>query len=70
MFQRAATRDCSLNRQKCSEISVLMAPIKGEILAGSAGWVAVTLNVVPGLEVPGTCTSAAGRRTGSHLVPG
>ena len=28
---------------------VLMAPTKREILAASAGWVAVTLNVVPGL---------------------
>ncbi|CAI8415693.1 MAG: Uncharacterised protein [Cyanobium sp. ARS6] len=26
-----------------------MAPTKSEILAASAGWVAVTLNVVPGL---------------------
>ena len=30
-------------------VPVLMAPTKKEILAASAGWVAVTLNVVPGL---------------------
>ena len=28
-----------------------MAPTKREIIAASAGWVAVTLNVVPGLGV-------------------
>ena len=43
-----------------------MAPTKQEILAASAGWVAVTLNVLPGLGA-GTSISAAGRRTGSRL---
>ena len=44
-----ATRDGSRYRQKCTETPVVMAPTKREIIAASAGWVAVTLNVVPGL---------------------
>ena len=42
-------RDCFRRRQKCFETLVFMAPTKREILAASAGWVAVTLNVIPGL---------------------
>ena len=42
-----------------------MAPSRQEILAASAGWVAVTLNVMA-WELA-ISINAAGRRTGSHL---
>lgn len=47
----AATHGWCLGPRKWSwiPVPVLMAPTKKEILAASAGWVAVTLNVVPGL---------------------
>ena len=47
-FQSVAAHRWCLGPRKWSDIPVLMAPTKKEILAASAGWVAVTLNVVPG----------------------
>ena len=48
---QAAAHGWCLGPRKWSwiPVPVLMAPTKKEILAASAGWVAVTLNVVPGL---------------------
>jgi len=48
-LQRGAAHGFCRRPRQCAERSVLMAPTKKEILAASAGWVAVILNVVPGL---------------------
>lgn len=36
-------------RQSASTLALLMTPSREQILAASAGWVAVVLNVIPGL---------------------
>jgi len=52
-MQRNATRRCSqlsnAPRQSAASVGAVMVPTREQILAASAGWVAVVLNVVPGL---------------------
>lgn len=52
-MQRNATRRCSqlsnAPRQSAVSVGAVMLPTREQILAASAGWVAVVLNVVPGL---------------------
>ena len=52
-MQRNATRRCSqlsnAPRQSAVSVGAVMVPTREQILAASAGWVAVVLNVVPGL---------------------
>ena len=52
-MQRNATRRCSqlsnAPRQSAVSVGAAMVPTREQILAASAGWVAVVLNVVPGL---------------------
>jgi hypothetical protein len=52
-MQRNATRSCSqpsrAARQSATSVGAVMVPTREQILAASAGWVAVVLNVVPGL---------------------
>ena len=48
-MDECSPRAMALNIDKNAPKHLLMAPTKREILAASAGWVAVTLNVVPGL---------------------
>ena len=52
-MQRNATRRCSqlsnAPRQSAASVGAVMLPIREQILAASAGWVAVVQNVVPGL---------------------
>ena len=47
--QRAAAHGWCRSPRRCSYIPVPISPTRREILAASAGWVAVCLNVVPGL---------------------